>query len=61
MITQTVVLVIVIIVVLIVVTNEFKFFFGKQETKCEVCGAGLGRTEVYGRNLCEHCEDQLHG
>ena len=33
----------------------------EKETKCEACGAGLGRTEVYGRNLCEHCEDQLHG
>lgn len=32
-----------------------------EEVKCEVCGYGLGRTERYGRNICERCEEKLLG
>jgi len=31
----------------------------EKEVKCETCGQGLGRTEKYGRNLCEKCEEKL--
>lgn len=31
------------------------------EVKCEIkkCGAGLNRIEVYGRNICDRCEEKL--
>jgi len=31
----------------------------QEEVKCEVCNYGLGRTEKYGRNLCNKCQEKL--
>jgi len=42
--------------------SQIKVILGslKPEVKCEVCGYGLNRTEKYGRNLCESCEEKLN-
>lgn len=34
-----------------------------KEVVCEIrnCGAKLGRTIKYGRNLCDNCEEKLYG